>query len=617
LAPHESVKAMLSTVNFATPAVTAGSFEQNGRMLDAILCAVSDHISIFDRDHRLLYIGPASARVLGLERAAMIGKTGSELGITVKFSERFQSEREQVFTSGESFFGTVGYPTVDGLCFFEYTISPLFDPKGRIEAVLHNGRDVTEARNFQLALKQSEERYRALVEASSQYVWTTSATGEALTAAPSLLAFMGLTEEEASDHGWLQVVHPDDRDRSRHIWQQAVAARCACVIEHRFRRNDGEYRDCTSRCVPVLDAGGNIREWVGTLTDITERKQAERDLATRAAVLQNMAEGVVMVEENGRIAFTNPAFDRMFGYEQDELLGQFTSILNDCPPDESNRIVTGIRNRLQEHGEWVGEFHNRRKDGTPFVTSARISRMLIEGRVHRVSVQADITETKRDAHQTEAANQWLWDANRKLEEQVIINQRQSRELEIQKAELESINRKLEIMNTHLAAEAVTDGLTGLKNHRAFQEHLATVYEQSTRYRRPLSVLLLDVDGFKPLNDSFGHLSGDEVLKGVATVLEASARKTDFVARHGGDEFVVILPETAAEGAVSIAERIRATVVEHAWEQRAITVSIGVATLTAKMNSHTNLLEAADKALYSSKAQGRNAVTLFESESMEA
>jgi diguanylate cyclase (GGDEF)-like protein/PAS domain S-box-containing protein len=485
-----------------------------------------------------------------------------------------------------------------------------------VKAVQHDACDVTEARNSQAAIKTSEERYRALVDASTQYVWTVSATGDSVTAFPSLLAFTGLTEAQASCDGWMQAVHPDDRDRCRHVWQQAVHSKTACEFEYRIRRHDGVYRDCIGRCVPVYDSEGDIREWVGAVTDVTEKKEAERDLMTRAAVLDNMAEGVVMSDETGRIAYTNPAFNTMFGYSQGELAGQNTSVLNDYMPDEDNRIVTAIRLHLQQHGEWAGEFHNRRKDGAAFVTRARISRLLIGGKVRFVSVQDDITETHRNAKQTEAANQWLWDANRKLEELVIVNQQQSRELEIRKAELETVNQKLEILNAHLASEAVTDGLTGLKNHRAFQEQLAAVFEHTARYQHSLSVLLLDVDNFKPLNDTFGHAAGDEVLKAVAAVLQATARNTDFVARHGGDEFIVILPETEAEGAVTIAERIRAAVAEKAWKPRAITLSSGVATLTARMGSAAKLLEAADKALYFSKAKGRNSVTLFDAETME-
>ena len=203
---------------------------------------------------------------------------------------------------------------------------------------------------------------------------------------------------------------------------------------------------------------------------------------------------------------------------------------------------------------------------------------------------------------------WLREANRRLVEQAALSRQQVCALEMQKAALEQANRRLEALNNDLAAQAVTDGLTGLRNHRAFQEQLALAWEQSVRYRHPLSLVLLDVDHFKAFNDTFGHPAGDAALCKVATVLQACARTTDFVARYGGEEFVLLLPETDAEGAVRAAERIRAALAEQAWEYRAITVSGGVATCTPDLDSPAALLETADKALYAAKAAGRNRVT---------
>jgi len=179
----------------------------------------------------------------------------------------------------------------------------LFNEEGQIEAVPSNGCDVTQAQDSQTGRKQIEARHRT-VDASLQFVWTASATGDFQTADPALLAFTGLTEEEVSGVRWLQAIHPDDRDRCRHIWRQAIAAKSAYEFEFRVRRYDSGYRDCTMRGIPVLDTEGDIREWVGAIADVTEQKQVERDLITRAAVLDNMAEGVVMSDDTGTIAFS-------------------------------------------------------------------------------------------------------------------------------------------------------------------------------------------------------------------------------------------------------------------------------------------------------------------------
>jgi diguanylate cyclase (GGDEF)-like protein len=163
----------------------------------------------------------------------------------------------------------------------------------------------------------------------------------------------------------------------------------------------------------------------------------------------------------------------------------------------------------------------------------------------------------------------------------------------------------------LATQATADGLTGLKNHRAFQERLAQEFERWRRYRTPFAIVLLDVDSFKAYNDAYGHPEGDTVLKTVATILQGSAREADFVARYGGEEFVLLLPNTEALGAVEAAERCRAAIAAHAWQLRSVTASFGVAAQQHDTYSAQALLSAADRALYASKAAGRNCVTLAE------
>jgi diguanylate cyclase (GGDEF)-like protein/putative nucleotidyltransferase with HDIG domain len=167
---------------------------------------------------------------------------------------------------------------------------------------------------------------------------------------------------------------------------------------------------------------------------------------------------------------------------------------------------------------------------------------------------------------------------------------------------------LERTNIRLEALATTDGLTGLKNHRSFQDRLREEFERAQRYGAGLSVMLLDVDKFKAYNDKFGHPAGDVVLKQVAGILRATARTTDIVARYGGEEFVVILPETDTEDARAVAERYRQAIESASWPQREVTASFGVASLAPAIASASELVAEADVALYRSKQRGRNCVT---------
>ena len=168
-------------------------------------------------------------------------------------------------------------------------------------------------------------------------------------------------------------------------------------------------------------------------------------------------------------------------------------------------------------------------------------------------------------------------------------------------------------NTRLEALAHTDPLTQLVNRRALTIRLVTEMERVRRYNAPLSMLLIDLDHFKLVNDTYGHMAGDDVLASVATLLQRAVRSVDIVARYGGEEFVIVLPETGRQGATAFAERIRERVSNHGFaigeaQNIHITASIGVATYPSpRLESVEDLFRAADIALYRAKGNGRNLV----------
>lgn len=173
-------------------------------------------------------------------------------------------------------------------------------------------------------------------------------------------------------------------------------------------------------------------------------------------------------------------------------------------------------------------------------------------------------------------------------------------------------KELQGVNARLERLAVTDGLTGVYNHRRFQEQLQAETLRSERHKRPVSVLMIDVDFFKKVNDAMGHPAGDELLRRLAEVLSADLRATDFIARYGGEEFTVLLPETSKNEAMQVADRMRSAVEykintsETSWPQK-VTVSIGVSTWGEDGATPELLLTAADQAMYVAKRQGRNRV----------
>lgn len=168
------------------------------------------------------------------------------------------------------------------------------------------------------------------------------------------------------------------------------------------------------------------------------------------------------------------------------------------------------------------------------------------------------------------------------------------------------------MMRHFENMATTDGLTGLLNHRRLQEVLRLEVERAVRYRRSLSILMLDVDAFKAFNDTYGHPQGDVLLRAIARILRTGVRSVDHVGRYGGEEFLAILPETSREDAAVLAERIRCRVADEGFptgDGRRVrkTISIGLSAYPENAASATELVQAADAALYRAKRSGRNRV----------
>lgn len=174
-------------------------------------------------------------------------------------------------------------------------------------------------------------------------------------------------------------------------------------------------------------------------------------------------------------------------------------------------------------------------------------------------------------------------------------------------ELADANQTLRAKNEELERLSVTDGLTGLSNHRSLMQRLVEEGIRSQRNRKPFSVMMADVDYFKAYNDDFGHPAGDDVLKRMGTILRDATRTMDYVARYGGEEFAILLPETSIAGAMEVAERIRARVESTPFPHRSITLSIGVAEFPAHAESPKLVMKAADVALYHAKRGGRNTV----------
>jgi PAS domain S-box-containing protein len=225
--------------------------------------------------------------------------------------------------------------------------------------------------------RKSEARFRSLINATSQIVWTTNAEGQMLDDSTSWEAYTGQTVEEYKGWGWLAAVYPGDRDRVAQVWQQAVDTKGVYEIEYRLQSAEGEYRYCWVRAVPVLAPNGSIQEWIGTCTDIHDRKQAETALQEKTHLLQlilhSMGDGMIVADEQGQFLVFNPAAEQMFGNGasdicESEWSQQYSLFLPDqvtpFPPNDQplRRAIRGeetkdiemfVRHSQAPEGHWV------------------------------------------------------------------------------------------------------------------------------------------------------------------------------------------------------------------------------------------------------------------------
>jgi diguanylate cyclase (GGDEF)-like protein/PAS domain S-box-containing protein len=378
---------------------------------------------------------------------------------------------------------------------------------------------------------------------------------------------------------WETISRPVDREIVRALVASIFSGGVYEGFEWENVRADGAVRQVLSNVFPLRTPKGAIVGGICASVDVTERKAVEAALWESEErwqlALRGNNDGIWDLDVvTGRVFFSM-RWKAMLGRGEDDPIGTWTEWTEKVHPEDHERTSQALQDHFEKRTEYyVVEHRLRCGDGTfRWILDRGQALWDRNGRPVRITGSStDITERKR-------------------QEQQIAEQRQA----------------LEAANARLEALATLDGLTGLKNHRAFQERFDGEWERAVRHGTPLSLLLLDVDHFKQYNDTFGHPAGDEVLRGIARVLCDGVRETDFVGRYGGEEFAAILPDTDAAGALRMAERLRAAVEAAPWPRRPVTASIGSATRTTAMTGRADLLLAADQALYAAKHAGRNQV----------
>ncbi|MDZ4152514.1 EAL domain-containing protein, partial [Methylicorpusculum sp.] len=446
------------------------------------------------------------------------------------------------------------------------------------KVVLCSWHDVTQRKQTEARLFESERKFRELSRRQEEIIWATNIgtwewnirSGETIFN-DRWAEITGHTLSELSPHTietWLALVHPEDIKLSKDRLEKCFSRKTASYsCEVRIRHKQGHW-------IWVLDQG-RIVEWSaddmplrmsGTHQDITDRKQAENELMLAASVFTHAREGILITDADANIIEVNKTFSLITGYSRAEILGQNPRILNSGRQPAA--FYSAMWQQLIDQGHWCGEVWNRHKNGEVYAELLTISAVKdTYGRTKSyVALFTDITQIKEQQNQLE----------------------------------------------HIAH---FDTLTQLPNRLLLADRLRQAMVNSERNGRSLALLYLDLDGFKSVNDHYGHPAGDELLIIVAQRMKSALREGDTLGRIGGDEFVAILIDLEQnEGWEPVLNRLLTAAAEPVAineEQLSVSASIGVTLYPLDNADADQLMRHADQAMYQAKQQGKNSYYLFD------
>ncbi|VXB33619.1 Diguanylate cyclase/phosphodiesterase with PAS/PAC sensor(S) [Pseudomonas sp. 8BK] len=444
---------------------------------------------------------------------------------------------------------------------------------GLLYAVLRTHH--AQQRQTHQALQRSEKRLHQALEAAKDGIWDWDLQTQTLYFSPGYAALLGLPPDAlgTDPQHWLQRLHADDRASFDSNLEQRLAARNPAPYEvnYRLRHEDGSYRWIQSRGRLLLDDHDQAERLIGTASDITQRRKDEDSLRQAAAVFDATQEGVLVTDAQQRIVHCNPAFSRITGYSQEEILGQSPSMLKSGRHDKG--FYESLWNALQSRGAWSGEVWNRRKSGEiyPQWQCIRVIHDELGEISHYVAVFSDISALKRS------------------------------------------QRELDYLAHH-------DPLSNLPNRLLFTERVERALERAKHDELSGAVLLIDLDHFKHINESLGHTIGDLLLKDVGERLSQQLGKRMTLARLGGDEFGLLDEScSSAEQAAVIAQRLQACLIQPFktnQQELFITASIGISLYPREASDVGQVLRNADSALFKAKNSGRESYAFYSQELTE-
>ena len=427
--------------------------------------------------------------------------------------------------------------------------------------------DITDLKRAEEALRESEEKFRVIFENAGVGITLVDREGRLIDCNSHFRNFVGYTKEEVIGKHWRIYTHPEDVERNLDIFERMIKEKRVFVFEKRFKRKDGRILWGRVTISPVFDSNGRFLFQIGITEDITKEKKAiealKKSESKYRSLVEKMSEGIYILYNN-RFEFVNNRFIEMFGYTREELRRvDFRKLI----APESLPLIEE-RARKLKRGEPVPEkyeFVALDKHGRKVYVEVSVTYVPYKEGTATQGIVRDITEKK------------------------------------------AYEKKLRYMATH-------DILTGLPNRSHFMEFLRAAIESSKRYGHMVCIMMLDLDGFKEVNDKFGHDVGDRALVRAAERLRRSVRRSDILSRMGGDEFLVLVPILKrVEDAETIGRKIVNSFREPLrvnGELYHITVSVGASIFPQDGTDAIELIKKADMAMYKVKGSGKDGFLLY-------